>query len=198
MSNAAILVMTALARIAVLSGLLAACSSTWVASTWKSPALDTLTFERVVVIAHTKGEAARRTMEDQLVSRLSVPAVASYRLSAKPPVEDQLHELVLGGQFNGAIVMRVVAVEKEADWVPGTWIGPYWGAFGWGMFDPGYYELNTWVRVETNMYSLPDEQLVWAASSSTENPISVKQLVNETVDRVAKELPLQRLVRPRS
>jgi hypothetical protein len=193
-----ILVMRALARIAVSSVVLAACSSTFVSSTWKSPALSTLSFDKVVVIAHAKGEAARRSMEDQLVSRLSVPAVASYRLSAKPPVEDQLHELVLQGNFNGAIVMRVVAVNKEADWVPGTWIGPYWGAFGWGMFDPGYYEIDTWVRVETNMYSLPDEQLVWAASSSTENPISVQQLVNETIDKLAKELPLQRIVRPRS
>jgi hypothetical protein len=198
MSNAPILVMSALARIAVLS-VLAGCSSTFIASTWKSPTLGAVTFDRVVVIAHARGEAARRTMEDQLVSRLSVPAVASYTLSSQAPVEEQLHELVLKGNFNGAIVMRVAAVDREADWVPGTWIGPYWGAFGWGMFDPGYYEIDTYVRVETNMYTLPDEQLVWAASSSTVNPTSVKQLVNETMNKLAKELPLQRLVaRPES
>jgi hypothetical protein len=190
--------MRSLARLVVFLGVLAGCSSTWISSTWKSPTISTLTFERVVVIAHAKGEAARRSMEDQLVSRLSVPAVASYTLSPKPPVEDELHELVLKGKFNGAIVMRVVAVDKEADWVPGTWIGPYWGSFGWGMYDPGYYEIDTWVRVETNMYTLPDEQLVWAASSSTANPRSTKQLVNETIDKVAKELPLHRIVRPES
>lgn len=189
--------MSSLARIAVLSGVLAGCTSTWLGSTWQSPAISTLTFERVVVIAHTKGEAARRSMEDQLVSRSSFPAVASYKLSATAPVEDELHELVLKGNFDGAIVMRVVAVDREADWVPGTWIGPYWGSFGWGMFDPGYYEIDTYVRVETNMYTLPDEQLVWAASSSTVNPASVKQLVNQTVDKVARELPVKRLF-PRS
>jgi hypothetical protein len=181
-----------------MSGVLAGCTSTWIGATWQSPTLTTQRFERVVVIAHAKGEAERRSMEDQLVRRLSVPAVPSYALSAQPPQEEQLHELVLAGNFNGAIVMRVAGVHREADWVPGTWIGPYWGSFGWGMFDPGYYEIDTYVRVETNMYTLPDEELVWAASSSTVNPTSLKQLVNETIDKVARELPIKRIVEPRA
>jgi hypothetical protein len=180
----------------VLAMLLAGCSTTSVVSSWRGPGLEKLAFNRVVVIASARTEATRRVMEDQMVRRLEVPAVASYTLSPKPPVEDELHEFVMRGQFDGAIVIRVVSVRREAEWVPGTWIGPYYGSYGWGMFDPGHHELETVVRVETNVYALPEEQLIWAATSRTANPASVDHLVDETLEAISRELKRQGLLGP--
>lgn len=176
---------------------LAACSTTSIVSTWKDPELTRLSFREVVVVAVTKSPVTRRVMEDQLVSRLRVRAVASYTLSKAPPIEEELHDLIGQKGYDGAVVMRLVSVDREAQWVPGTWAGPYWG-WGWGsmggMFDPGHYTYDTNVRMETNVYSLPDEKLVWAATSRTVNPASVDELVDETLDAIAKELRRQGLV----
>lgn len=190
--------MKTLTKIVCVTGLvLAACSTTSIVSTWKRPDVSKIAFNRVVVIAATRDPATRRAVEDQLVGRLKGRAVSSYTLTPQGPVDDELHALILQRQFDGAIVMRVSAIEREADWVPGTWSGPYYG-YGamdyWG--DPGHYETNTNVRVETNVYELPGEQLIWAASSKTVNPKNVKELIDETVDVVAKELKKQGLVDP--
>ena len=181
---------------------LASCSSTQLLSTWKKPGVHTIKFERVVVIAAAKDPATRRAVEDQVVSRLRGPAVSSYTLAPDaPPVDEALHQLIQTGGFDGAIVMRLASIDKETEWVPGTWSGPYYGygyGYGtmdyWGMSDPGHYETNTVLRIETNVYELPNEQLIWAASSKTTDPKNLKQLVDETIDVVAKQLKKEGLV----
>jgi hypothetical protein len=181
---------------------LASCSSTQLLSTWKKPDVRQINFQRVVVIAAAKDPATRRAVEDQLVSRLRGPAVSSYTLSpTSAPVDEELHALIQNGHFDGAIVMRLASIDKETEWVPGTWSGPYYGygyGYGtmdyWGMSDPGHYETNTVLRMETNVYELPSEQLIWAASSKTTNPKNLKELVNETIDIVAKQLKKEGLI----
>lgn len=181
---------------------LASCSSTQLLSTWKRPDVREINFQRVVVIAAAKDPAIRRAVEDQLVSRLRGPAVSSYTLSPDaPPVDDELHALIQQGNFDGAIVMRLASIDRETEWVPGTWSGPYYGygyGYGtmdyWGMSDPGHYETSTVLRIETNVYELPSEQLIWAASSKTTNPKNLKQLVNETIEVISKQLKKERLI----
>lgn len=197
--------MKTLARVVCVTGCwLMACGTTSIVSTWRSPEhRGSLSFRSVVVIAAVKSPATRRVMEDQLVKRLNVPAIASYRLAGRDsiyehgPVDGPLRELIRDGRFDGAIVMRLAAVDRETSWVPGRWMGPYWGWRGWGMWDPGHYDTDTYVRMETNVYSLPDEQLIWAASSQTVNPANISQLTEATMDAVVSELKKQGLLRGR-
>jgi hypothetical protein len=58
----------------------------------------------------------------------------------------------------------------------------------------GYVAYDTYVRVETNVYSLPDERLVWASATRTANPKDVKGLVDDTVKAVKKAMRDQGLV----
>jgi len=44
------------------------------------------------------------------------------------------------------------------------------------------------VRVETHLYSLPDQQLIWAATTETRNPGGTQQLIDETADNVRETL----------
>jgi hypothetical protein len=44
------------------------------------------------------------------------------------------------------------------------------------------------MRVETVVYDLGEDKLVWAGISETENPEGVKELVAEVVEAVAKSL----------
>ena len=46
----------------------------------------------------------------------------------------------------------------------------YWG-YGWGaVYDPGYLRTDTVVMVETLIYSVTQDKLVWAGHSKTTNP----------------------------
>jgi hypothetical protein len=75
--------------------------------------------------------------------------------------------------FDGAVIMRPVAVDKETSYVPGqAYVVPshygsmwgYWGT-GWGYaYDPGYVKQDQIVSVEGNVYSVADDKLVWPAA----------------------------------
>jgi hypothetical protein len=55
-------------------------------------------------------------------------------------------------------------------------------------------EVFTVVSVETLVYSLRQNKLVWGGQSTTTNPADVERLVADTAGKVAKELERQGLL----
>jgi hypothetical protein len=53
---------------------------------------------------------------------------------------------------------------------------------------------DTLVQVETLVYELGDDKLVWASRSRSFNPANAKDLVNEVVDAVRDEMRKQGLI----
>jgi hypothetical protein len=180
----------------VVASALAGCASTKMESTWRDPTVGQLTFKRVLVIALARDPAIRRAAEDELVQRITTAqAVPSY--TVVPDAELNSHEAVRNraqaSGFDGVVVMRVAAVDKEATWVPGM-TGPYYAFGGWAAYDPGHVVVDTYVRVETNVYSVPGDRLVWASASRTVNPSSVRGLVGDTTRAVAKAMKSEGLI----
>jgi hypothetical protein len=60
----------------------------------------------------------------------------------------------------------------------------------------GTAEIRTYtvVSVETLVYSLRQNKLVWGGQSTTTNPSSVDRLVHDTATKVARELERQGLL----
>jgi hypothetical protein len=79
--------------------------------------------------------------------------------------------------------VALVDVQKDVDYVPGDDFEPYpaydvpfWGAYNYssyGMgYDPGYYQVNKTYVVNSNLYRLSDQKLVWSEVTNTLNPDS--------------------------
>jgi hypothetical protein len=181
------------------AALVGGCATTKVLSTWKDPTVSSLSFRKILVIAPSTNPSLRRNAEDAIASRIRrAEAVPSYTLIPDAEVgnNELIRERAIAAGFDGIIVARVVSVDRQATWVPGMWTGPYYAYGGWGAYDPGYMRIDTFVRVETNIYSLPDDKLVWASASRTENPSSVRKLVDDTADAISKEMEKQGLIPP--
>ena len=176
--------MTSLRRFVPLIALLfvTSCSSSPIISTWKKPEVATISFQRVVVIAAARDAAKRREVEERLVRKLKGRGVASYTLSPEAPVDDELHALIQQRKFDGAVVVRIVSSEND-------WTGPYYGS-------EQPTQVDTSVRMETNVYELPSETLIWAASSRTVKQMNLKDLVDETIEVVSKEFQKQGMISP--
>jgi len=99
-----------------------ACSSTSVVSSWRKPGADLRQLDRLTVLMATDNESLRRSAEDQVAAALpGLDVTPSYLLTPNgaPPKRDQaLQAAIDAGGFDGALVMRIVAVEREARWVP--------------------------------------------------------------------------------
>jgi hypothetical protein len=190
---------------------LSACATTGFVSTWKAPDATPLQLSgsKVAAVVMIRNEAARRAAEDALAREITArgaQGVAMYTIQpeARPDNEQAVRAAVEGAGVAGAVVMRPVGKEKEVVATPVAYGGPmyggYWGGYygyGWGSPYPyGGTEIrtDTIVSIETLVYSLRQNKLVWAGQSRTTNPTGVDQLVKETSAAVALELQKQGLI----
>jgi hypothetical protein len=191
--------------------MLSACATTGFVSTWKAPDATPLQLNgaKVAAVVMIGNEAARRAAEDALAREITAhgaQGVAMYtiRPEARPDNEQAVRAAVEGAGVAGAVVMRPVGKEKEVVATPVAYGGPmyggYWGGYyGYGWGSPYAYggteiRTDTIVSIETLVYSLRQNKLVWAGQSRTTNPTGVDQLVKETSTAVALELQKQGLI----
>jgi hypothetical protein len=188
--------------------LLAACATTTFKSTWRAPDAVAGEFQgkQVVAIIMHKDESVRRAAEDALAEEMrkrGVQGVASYTLIPESELRDteRAKARLQKAGVEGAVVMRLVGKDRQTTYVPGTWVGPanyrsFYGYYGpgWGgVYDPGYLRTDTYVSVETLIYSVARDKLLWAATTQTMNPQKADAFVRELADSVADELRKQGL-----
>jgi hypothetical protein len=180
-----------------------ACSSTTFDSTWRAPDARPLQLsgKKAVAIFVNKNMTLRRTAEDALARQISAhgaQGVAAYTIFGDEDIRDQakvrakLQEL----GFSGIVVMRVAGKETQVNYTPGTyWTTPYyrtWGGYwgyGWGaVYDPGYLSVEKVVKLETLVYSLDQDKLVWAGVSRTVEPTQVDSFVTEVAKACAEQM----------
>jgi hypothetical protein len=62
-------------------------------------------------------------------------------------------------------------------------------------YDPGYLRTDTLVYVETLVYDLRQDKLVWAAQTKTMNPSKVESFISELVAKAASEMRKEGVIR---
>jgi len=192
---------------------LSACATTSFESSWRNPDVPALNFkgQKVAAVVVSPHESTRLGAEGELareLKRRGVDAVPAYNLIPPNETRDKDKAKVLFNQAGiaGVVVMRALGAEKEINSVGGTgywgapgyasfWGAGYWG-YGWGaVYDPGYLRTDTIVNVETLVYDLKADKLVWAGKSQTTNPERVDALIKELVAKAAAEMKKQGLIK---
>lgn len=209
--------MISVARFAVvLTGCLTlfACAADPFVSSWKAPDAAPLELKgsKVAAVVMMENLASRRAAEESLAREITARGavgVPMYRIfpEGKPGSEAAARAALEKAGVAGAVVMRPVGVEKEVSSTPVTYSQPmyagYYGGFyghGWGAawgptaVSGGEIRTDTIVVVETLIYSLKQNKLVWGGQSRTTNPKSVDQLVSKLAAAAAKELEKQGLI----
>jgi hypothetical protein len=178
--------------------LLGACyHKTQLAATWRDPSAPPLHFQHGVAVFATSDEALRRSVEDKLASEFS-NMTPSYRVVATVDSTtsraDAASQLRAAG-FDGAIIMRVTDVTLQPNYVPGAYwydrpygFAGYWGASWATPYDPGYIVADKIVTIETQIYSLANDKLIFAARSETTNAKDAKALTDSVIRHIRQQL----------
>jgi hypothetical protein len=193
--------------------LVAGCASTTFTSTWRAPDAQGVdpVGRKVAAVFITKDESGRRAAEDVLVRKLNergAQGIASYTLvpSAEAANVDQAKDRLAKAGVDGVVVLRVLS-EKERTRVSygsdaGFGFGSYrhfsgyWG-LGWGApYSPTEVTTTTELRIETLVYSIERDELLWAGTSRTTDPGKIQTLVEEVADSAAKEMTKQGVLKP--
>ena len=185
----------ALACLALL--LASGCASTKLVSKWRDPGTTQLTYQKVLAVVMTPETLTRRAGEDSLVRILGPKATASYTIfpGEKAPDQATAKALLLEKGFDGAVILRPIDSRTEVNYVPGTvsyaptygslWGPGYWG-YGWGaVYEPGYVTQNTIVRIETLLFDLKKDKLVWASQTDTTNPTGLEKTIADIAKATA-------------
>ena len=195
--------MTAVA-VAVVAAVAAGCATTAFTSTWKAPdaAPVALAGKKVGAMVIHPNEGTRRAAEDALAREITARGATgqpTYPLLSNTAAKDQAaaRAVIDKAGFDGLVVMRPVGRDKEVTYTPGMWTGQpmygsFWGGYygyGWGaVYSPGYLQTDTIVTVETLIYSMQQDKLIWAGESRTTNPTKVDAFVRELSGKVGTEL----------
>lgn len=191
---------------------IASCgSNTSIVSSWRDPKITVAQehFKKVLVVALVKDEASRRTAENRIAANNPIFKTSYQYLNetTKQLTQEQKLKILQDENFDGVVTMRLVSKEKETTYVPGTYTGMYYGGFdgiytgmyGYGFgnwygmysptfYDPGYYQETTSYMVETNIFSLKENKLIWTGTTKSDYVNDLGQTVDAIMQAVVKEM----------
>ena len=183
-----------------IAAIIAGCGpSTQIEKSWKDPSASPVDkTAKILVVATVKDETSRRVIEDQLVKRIGSNAVASYTFLTPDVIKSTdstaLDNKLKRDNFTYVLIMRLADVEKELNYVPGTTTGFYGGygrfyGYGAGYYsDPGYYTTDKNYMIETTVYSVNPDKLLWTGTTKTVNPTKIEKTVNDIADVVSNKM----------
>lgn len=194
---------------AALAGSLASASTRFVSS-WAAPVTEPVSFQgrKVAALVISPDESIRLEAEGELSRALiarGVQGIPAYNLIPPNETRDKDRAKVLFdvAGIEGVVVMRAAGSKKEASYAPVYWstpnYGTFWGGYygyGWGaVYETGYLRTDTVVRVETLVYDLKTDKLLWAGMSESTNPDGVRDLIKDLVPAVASQMKKKKLIR---
>ena len=179
------------------------CATTTFTSTWKAPDAQGINPAGKTIAAmfisdnERNRDAAEVALAKDLTAR-GAHGVAAYTLLPNEvggDTQDDRLRLKKSG-VDEVVVMEVIGANKR----PYTQV---FGATSSTSYTPGsssaqavseQQHYDTLVSVETTVYSLDRNQLIWSSRSRTTNPENLGSLVDEVADATAKEMVRQGLL----
>ena len=172
--------------------LVSCAPTTKIQKTWSDPSLSKEKFDsykKVLVIAILKDETGRRIAEDKLVAAFNtITTVQSYTYLTPADTTQQIIEQKLKNDgFDGVLYMRLKEVEKSVTYNQGT---GFHGGYGWygGYHAPGYYSVDKTFVVETNLYDVAVNKLMWSTTTETINPKAIEKGLDGIINTLKNEL----------
>jgi hypothetical protein len=168
-----------------LAALVSGCQSTSIRSAWFDTDFAGPPFRKVMVVGDIGTTAGGRPFEDDFAARrraAGVEAIASHTVKLDDPnvTEASFVAAVTNSGAQGLLLVRLLGVDTRTQVTTMmTQGGAAWGRGHWGsptgrtmvmVPQVRQYEL---AAVETKMFDVKTRQLVWAATTSTFNPVSL-------------------------
>ena len=186
---------------------LGGCATTQVQSVWIDQEYKGGKIDNVFVIGVSRNDqSTRRIFEDEFVAQLkkqNVKAQASYRvISSEELLEEQAVEqkVKLAG-VDAVLATRIVEIRKDKRYVQPQYDyhpGYYGGWYGYysRMYPvtPGYTVEYETIILETTLFDIKSNKLIWSARSDAWTEVSILKLIKEFVSNMIEKLAEEKLI----
>ncbi|WP_162428564.1 hypothetical protein [Pontibacter pudoricolor] len=205
----------------ILSLIVYACaSSTQLTGSWKNPEATGKTYDNIVVAALTDNILARQEVEKDMQMQLqqrgikatmSIDIFPPLRGADKSPDVNLLLEKMRGDDYDAVLTVALVDQKTETRYVPGnveyrpvtyfSWYGNFRGYYThWYpiLYEPGYYTEDKIYYLETNLYGVDNDVLIWSAQSHSHSPSSMRKAAEKLAELTVNQLAKDHLIQPQS
>ncbi len=187
------------------AALLTACASTTLTDSWFDPTFSGPPFQKWMIVAVGGGPVSVRTLEDTMTAKLrarGVQAVQGYTLLPDGAATQQ--QLDAAAAQSGADALMFIHLRRvetrtqvSTTMVPAGFGGGFgwWGPYGgWvAVPDVSTYQI---AMVETMVYKVAGQQLVWSGVTQTFDPRSASQEAPGFSELILNSLATRGLVPP--
>ena len=180
LSSSTRLTAAALAAVALVS----CAASTQLTSSWADPAAAGRSYKKIVVVGVTTKAPIRREYEDAFSRELAargIEATPSYNFGGPDKQLDKDAAMAKLQEIGADAVLVTRLVDKETVntyyppsystvAAPSPYYGGWYGYYSMGysyMTSPGYVEENKVYRLETNLYDVNGDKLIWSGLTET-------------------------------
>jgi hypothetical protein len=182
----------------------AGCAATTVfTTTWRNPETKPILLngQKVIALVYSRDESARRTAEDNLAARITAmgaQGVAGWTIlpTTDAQNEEKARAAIAAAKPAGVVSMEVVAQTRDQSG-GNVRVGMSWSSRGsfwphhrhaWGVAFSPPPPPRTNVVVETYVFTLEPDEIIWTGRSRTTNASDAAALFAEVADRAATEM----------
>lgn len=124
---------------------------------------------------------------------------------------DEVLKLITDAGYDGAIVLSLLDIKEQTEYVPGqtyyqpAYIGRYGGYYrgfyGYSFHaynavnTPGYYVEKTNIYIETRLFDIKADDMLWASTSETMDPTNLKEFSQSLARAVVNTLITDKVVK---
>jgi len=197
--------------------LISSCANTKISQSWVEPD-NKVQYKNLLVIGVAESQQNRRAYESNFVESLNemgIKAEASYKIikSDQKINRETVTKAIAGLDIDGVIVTHVLAVDEDTVYRPGyttMYGGGYYGAGYYGglysyyptvntyVTSPGYYSTNKTYTIETNLYDVKSEELIYSVHTRTFAPDSVDEVINDLTRLIIQDMLDKKLIAKKS
>ena len=186
--------------------LLNACASTKLTKTWVEKSFKGKTVSNVLVIGVADEEPNRRLFERKFVQQLKAVGVEAFSSADIIPIpadkrleKEAIVQAVNKFKSDAVLITYVAGVNSTTTYKPamyGVGVG-YYGRYRYAyghQLTPSRVSSHTKLCLETNLYDVASEKLIWSGQSQTRKAGSVKKLIDGVMKVVVKDMQKNKLL----
>ena len=176
----------------------ASCATTTVTDVWKDKTYQGKP-QKILVIMVAKSPDMRELFEDRFVGELNSRRNNSFQSYTIVPMEqlrdrELVKSKIKSSRADTVLIARLVDTKTIESYSPGLiYVVPDY-YYGWGTYygvifaDYGYTGDVQVAYIETNLYDMKTEKLIWSTHTKTERTEGEQQLINTFIKVIVKKL----------
>lgn len=184
--------------------LISSCATTATTNVWRDQTYQG-PVKKILVMGISQKIGIQRFFEDEFVRQLRErgdDAIAGYTVL---PYDEKMDKDFIASKArqSGAdtvLVTRPLSRGMQRTYVPGQAYavpGTYsrWGSYYGHAYSPGYVIEDEYVYVETNLYDVVTENLIWSAQSETVMLATDQELIKSFINTMIRQLSSDKLIK---